>query len=208
MSGLDPAAPRADVTQRKRGAVLEYAILAAAYDELCEVGYAAFTVEQVAARAGTGKASIYRRWPTRQELLLDALSAGLPMPAQCGLEPVLDDTVTTADALRGIAKDIGRVLTSPAGAAMRAVKYEAASNPELAQLVDERFQAPRRSALLALLRRGVTRGEVRADAVSGLVADVLPAMLLHQLLMQHESGSAPDITAIVEEVVIPLVAVH
>ena len=208
MSGSDPVAPRTDVVQRKRGAVLEYAILAAAYDELCEVGYAAFTVEQVAARAGTGKASIYRRWPTRQELLLDALSAGLPMPAQCGLEPVLNDSVTTADALRGIAAEIGRVLTSPAGAAMRAVKYEAASNPELAQLVDERFQAPRRSALLGLLRRGVTRGEVRADAVSDLVADVLPAMLLHQLLLQPESDSGPDITAIVEKIVIPLVAVH
>ena len=53
--------------QRKRGAALEDAILEAAYAELSEVGYSAFSVEGVAARARTGKASIYRRWPTKQE---------------------------------------------------------------------------------------------------------------------------------------------
>jgi len=66
--------------QRKRGVVLEDAILAAAYAELTEVGYTQFTVESVAARARTGKASIYRRWTTKQALVLDALCAGLPTP--------------------------------------------------------------------------------------------------------------------------------
>ena len=72
------------VAQRKRGAALEDAILDAAYTELSEVGYTAFSVEAVAARARTGKASIYRRWPTRAQLMLDALSAYLPTPEKCG----------------------------------------------------------------------------------------------------------------------------
>ena len=57
---------------RRRGATLERAIHEAVFTELADVGYAAFTIESVASRARTGKASIYRRWPTKQDLVLDA----------------------------------------------------------------------------------------------------------------------------------------
>lgn len=194
--------------QRKRGAALEEAILAAAYDELSEVGYTAFTVEAVAARARTGKASIYRRWPTKQELVLDTLCARLPTPEQCGLDLQLDDSVTTSDALHEVARAISNVLRSPAGDAMRTIKCEATADPELARAIDDRFQAPRRKAMLDLLRRGVARGEVRPDAVSPLVADVLPAVLAHRVLLQREPVTEHDITDIIEQVVIPLVRVR
>ena len=89
---------------RKRGTALEDAIRAAAYAELTEVGYTAFSVEGVAARARTGKASIYRRWPSKIELILDALCAHLPTPQQCGIDTAIADDVTTADALRRVAR--------------------------------------------------------------------------------------------------------
>lgn len=200
-------APAADTNapQRKRGAALEDAIREAAYAELTEVGYTAFSVEGVAARARTGKASIYRRWPTKQELVTDALCAELPTPAQCGLDFVLDDAITTADALRNVARNIARVITSPAGDAIRAIKCEAAADPELAQLIDDRFQAPRRTFMLALLHRGVERGEVRPDAATALVADVIPAVLSHRVILQREPLTEADITAIIEQIFIPLV---
>lgn len=91
---------------------------------------------------------------------------------------------------------------------MRAVKCEALADPDLARLVDERFQEPRRQALLGLLRRGVQRGEVRPDAVNDLVADVLPAVLSFRVLMQRERISRRDISAIIEQLLIPLVAAH
>lgn len=191
--------------QRKRGAALEEAILAAAYDELSEAGYTSFTVEAVAARARTGKASIYRRWPTKQELVLDTLCARLPTPEQCGLDIHLDDSVTTSDALYEVARAISNILRSPAGDAMRTIKCEAAADPELARAIDDRFQAPRREAMLDLLRRGVARGEVRPEAVSPLVADVLPAVLAHRVLLQRERVTERDITDIIEQIVIPLV---
>ncbi|MDT4893064.1 MAG: hypothetical protein QOE97_2099 [Pseudonocardiales bacterium] len=200
--GLVPCGP-----QRRRGAALEDAILSAAYDELTEMGYTAFSVEAVAARARTGKASIYRRWPSKQELVMDALCQMLPTPEQCGLATVWDDATTTADALREIARTISGVLRSPAGDAMRAVKCEAMSDPELAQAIDDRFQAPRRAAVLQLLQRGIERGEVRPEAATPLIADVLPAMLTHRILLQRETLSDRDIAAIMEQVVIPLVSV-
>jgi len=196
---------------RRRGAQLEDAILAAAYDELVEVGYTAFSVEGVAARAGTGKASIYRRWPTKQHLVTDALLSQLPTPVQCGVSfsaDALPDSVTTVDALRRIATNIAQVMASPAGDAMRAVKCEALADPDLARLVDERFQEPRRQAMLALLRRGVERGEVRPEAVTELVADLLPAVLSFRVLMQRERITRRDVAAIIEQIIIPLVAAH
>jgi AcrR family transcriptional regulator len=196
------------IASRKRGAALEDAILEAAYAELTEVGYTAFTVESVAARARTGKASIYRRWPTKQELVMDTLLERLPTPEQCGIVPDLDDSVTTVQALHEIASAIGKVMTSPAGAAMRAIKCEALSDPQLAKLIDDRFQAPRREALLALLQRGVARGEVRPEAVTPLVADVVPAVLTHRVILQNEPITERDINDVIEQIFIPLVEVR
>jgi AcrR family transcriptional regulator len=201
-----PEAPA--TSSRRRGAALEDAILAAAFDELTEVGYTAFSVEAVAARARTGKASIYRRWPTKQQLLLDALCARMPSAESCGFEPVLDDSVTTKQALHNVAQAIAAVITSPAGDAMRAIKCEAATDPQLARMIDEQFQAPRRLAMLALLQRGVERGEVRPDAVTPLVADVIPAILTHRVIMMREELSEQIITEIIEQIFIPLVEVR
>ena len=194
--------------QRRRGAALEDAIRQAAFEELSAVGYTAFSVEGVAARARTGKASIYRRWPTKQELVWDALTAVLPTPADCGLPLTYGDAVTTTEALYEVARTIAGVITSPAGDVVRAIKCEAMADPELARLVDERFQAPRRAAMLALLRRGVERGEVRPGADTLLVADVLPAVLTHRVIMQRERLGEPEIRQIMEQVVIPLVEVR
>lgn len=192
--------------QRKRGAALEDAILEAAYTELSEVGYGGFTVEGVAGRARTGKASIYRRWPTRGELILDAVCSQLPAPEQCGFGPEeLSDDVSTADALRQVARAISRVMASPAGDVVRAIKCEAVSDPELARAIDDRFQGPRREYMLRLLQRGVARGEVRPDAATTIVADVLPAVLTYRVILQREPITAAVITGIIEQVLLPLI---
>jgi AcrR family transcriptional regulator len=196
------------VALRKRGAALEDAILEAAFAEISEVGYTAFTVEGVAARARTGKASIYRRWPTKQELVMDALLQRMPTPEQCGIVLDIEDSVTTVEALYGVARAIAGVITSPAGDAMRAIKCEALADPELARMIDDRFQAPRREAMLGLLRRGVKRGEVRPGAATVLVADVLPAILSHRVIMQREPVTEKHLRDIMEQVFIPLIEVR
>lgn len=197
-----------DVQRRRRGAALEHAILDAALTELSEVGYGMFSVEGVAARAATGKASIYRRWQTKQELVTDALLASLPAPLDCGVPVDIPDSVTTADLLYGVARIITSVLCSPSGNAIRAIKCEAAGDPMLAQVIDERFQAPRRAAMIRLLRRGIERGEVRPGADIDLVADVLPAVLAHRVILQRQPVTANTITDIMQHVIIPLVEVR
>lgn len=196
---------RAEIVQRRRGASLEEAILEAAYIELSEVGYSAFTVEGVAARARTGKASIYRRWPTRNDLLLDAICSQLPTPDECGLTAAIPANKTTADALRDVARMITRVISSPAGDVIRAIKCEAVTNPALARAIDERFQGPRRQYMIELFRRGVARGEVRSDVDIKAIAEVLPALLMYKIVLQREPMPAAAITAIMEQVMIPLI---
>jgi AcrR family transcriptional regulator len=196
---------RVDAVQRRRGATLEDAILGAAYAELSEVGYAAFTVEGVAARARTGKASIYRRWPTRNDLLLDAICSQLPTPADCGLTATIPDHKSTADALRDVARMITRVSSSAAGDVIRAIKCEAVTDPDLARAIDVRFQAPRREYMTQLFRRGIERGEVRPDIDIKAIAEVLPALLTYKIVLQREPISGAAISAIMEQVMIPLI---
>jgi AcrR family transcriptional regulator len=192
--------------QRRRGVALEGAILDAAFAELSEVGYTAFSVEGVAARARTGKASIYRRWPAKQDLVMDALLAALPGPDEILCPDQLPDSVTTVEALHGVARSIAAALGSPAGDAVRSIKCESAADPKLAEMIDERFQAPRRAALVALLQRGIERGEVRSDAATPLVADVLPAVLMHRVILQREPVDEDTVTEIIDQVLIPLIA--
>ena len=72
------AASAQAASPRRRGAVLERAILEAALDQLSTVGWNGLTMEGVAAGAQTGKAAVYRRWPSKEDLVADALQAGLP----------------------------------------------------------------------------------------------------------------------------------
>ena len=96
------------VNRRRRGAELEEAICHAAYEELTDVGFAAFTIESVAARAQTGKASIYRRWATKNALLMDAFCRGIPTPDGCRMAAEIDDSVGTRDALMIVVDDDDR----------------------------------------------------------------------------------------------------
>ncbi len=193
-----------DCLRRRRGSELEDAIRDAAYDELLSVGYAAFTVEGVAARARTGKASIYRRWPSKTMLILDSLTTNLGCDEN---DPnmVFGDDVTTAEALRSIAGGIAAILNSPAGDAIRALKADAVADPELAREIDERFQAPRRLAIVGLLERGVQRGEVRPDALCSSVLDVLPAMLTYRVVMLRERLDETAVATIIDDVILPLI---
>lgn len=201
MTGL--AAPMA--RQRKRGAQLEDAIHDAVFAELEAVGYAGFTVEAVATRAKTGKASIYRRWGTKQDLVVDAFLARFGGPGDILEEVRSEPTATTRDLLVRLATRICEV-SDAAGEVMRAVACEATRDPVLASAVDQKVHCPKRAAFVELLRRGVERGEVRADAACALYADILPAMLTYRMVLTNQPVTEQDAVEIVDHVLLPLIA--
>jgi AcrR family transcriptional regulator len=184
------------VTTRRRGELLLAAIHAATLAELGEHGFHGLSIERVAERAHTGKASIYRRWPNRLELVLDALDGALPQPADA------PDTGSVRGDLLEVLRRIATSMGSPEGAAAKTC-FEGADD-ELTRAVRERLLPPRRAMMTQILRRGVARGEVRPDAVTERVAEVGP-MLLHGELLQR-GAPIPDeaVVAMVDEVLLPL----
>lgn len=183
---------------RRRGETLERAIFDAVLAELDAVGYDAMTMEGVAARAHTGKAALYRRWPSKQELVIDALQCQLP---PCGDAP---GTGSVRGDLLVLLGGMAAMLSSPSGAATQSVMGNLKRNPHIAEAVHERVIAPRQRLMMAALRQGATRGEVRADAVSPLVATVGPSMIIHKFMTEGPPVTQKTVEAIIDEVILPM----
>lgn len=182
-------------TTRRRGDALVEAIHAAVMEELAEVGYAALSIERVAERARTGKASIYRRWPTRLDLVLDAIDHVMPRLDD------LPDTGNVRDDLLLVLRRIATVMGSREGIAARACVD--GTDDELARAVRERLLPPRKAMMLALLRRAAERGEINAVAVTPRIAETGP-MLLHGELLQRGEITDTAVAEIVDDVLLPL----
>jgi AcrR family transcriptional regulator len=204
---LDMGAPclRPPVS-RRRGPELEKAIFNATLCELADVGYAGLTMEGVAGRAQTGKAALYRRWSSKDDLIVDALDAELR--AKVDAQP---DTGSVRDDMLELIRAMGAFLVSPAGSAMHTIMNECihnrvpvdSENPEV--MIKRRVIEPRRQMLFDALRRGVQRGEVRPEAVCDRVVDVGPALVFSSYLTHGGQIEDDELVAIVDEVLVPLV---
>ncbi|MFI9788089.1 TetR/AcrR family transcriptional regulator [Kitasatospora sp. NPDC051984] len=161
---------------RRRGKALEAAIFEAALDQLTSGGFARMTMEGVAGAAQTGKAALYRRWASKADLVMDALVAVMPPPAD------IPDLGSAEAELRHVIEAYIAVLNSRTGAAVRALMGEL--DHERAEFfkgfMHERVVGPTAEGILGILRRGEARGDVRRGAAVSIVADVLPAMLLYR----------------------------
>ncbi|MEV5573227.1 TetR/AcrR family transcriptional regulator [Spirillospora sp. NPDC052269] len=182
---------------RRRGAALEDAILGAAVDELTESGYAGLTMDKVAARAGTNKNAIYRRWPNRLELGVAAyqrLTTTVPVP---------DTGDLRADALE-LMRGANRHWSSPLGAILRELIAAAGGASELVARLQDRSAVA--APWLTVLGRAVARGEVAPEALHPRVATVAIVLLRNEFVVRG-APSAPDdvLVEIVDEVFLPLV---
>jgi len=191
--------------QRKRGAELERAIKDATIAELADGGYGNVTIESVAARAQTGKASIYRRWPTKQELVLDSLGDLLAGPLLGAVEMQLDDKVSTRDALLTLARRITKLMTGMGGDAMRSIMGESLRDAAFCGTFECDFFDPRKQVLIGLLERGVRRGEVRPEAVSPLLPEILAGTLIHRVVLRRRPISDAELVELVDEFVMPAI---
>ncbi|WP_157248011.1 TetR/AcrR family transcriptional regulator [Nonomuraea typhae] len=183
---------------RRRGAALHAAIFQATLDELAEVGYAKLTMERVAERARTGKASLYRRWPTRIELVVAAVYS---------IMPTVSDTPDTGS-LRGdmlaALRTVSAALAGPPGEAMRGLLSEALGDSERAATLRQSSQGMGRRVMTEVVRRAVDRGEIQASAVTLRRLDVGQALIRQYFLF--DGTPIPDelIVEVVDEIMVPL----
>jgi AcrR family transcriptional regulator len=196
----DRAAPPDDHRRRprRRGKALDEAIFQATLDELDENGYANLTMERVAERARAGKASLYRRWPSRVELVMDAASHAFPDPSS----PI--DTGTLRGDLLAALRGIAQLRAGPAGEALRGVLSDVLSDPARTAEARRRSQGRGRRAIELIVRRAVERGEIDGTAVTPRRVEAGPALLRHRFLFNGVPIPDEVIVEIVDEVMLPL----
>ncbi|MER7547476.1 TetR/AcrR family transcriptional regulator [Actinomadura sp.] len=187
--------------RRRRGKALEDALLRAAWDELVESGYAALTMERVAARAGTSRAVLYRRWPGKTELVIAAIRH------RRETDPVtIPDTGNLRDDLIALMRSATRRridLAAMIGAQLGGLFAEAGTTP-----AELRGQLIGAGSLWSrdIYRRAVQRGELDRDRVPGSVLAMPFDLLRHDMLMTFEPVPDERIIAIVDELFLPLLA--
>lgn len=187
--------------QRRRGEALESALLQAAWDELMEHGYAAFTIDAVAQRAGTSKPVVYRRWGDKAELIVAAIqhiSARQPAVAD-------PDTGT----LRGDILELARQMNESrvaviATAGVLLGEFYRETGTTLADLRDLILQG-RESMRERIFDRAVARGEADPAKLTPLIMDLPFDLFRHRALMTLKPVPVELMEEIVDTVLLPLI---
>lgn len=176
---MDSKAPQA----ARRSEASRRAILTAAFDLVGEVGYAKLTIEAIAARAGVGKQTIYRWWPSKGAVLFDALLALAENPddATAGLPDTGDLAADLTLVLRATVDE----LTDPRyDVPMRALTAEIMHDPALAAAYEERLERPIRELKRRRLRSAQEAGQIAADVDLDVAVDLVWGPLLNRWLLR------------------------
>jgi AcrR family transcriptional regulator len=182
------------VRQRRRGAELEQVLLDAAWQELQRVGYAAFTIDAVAQRAGTSRPVLYRRWSSRAQLVLAAVRAHLP--------PVTADDIPDTGSLRG---DLIAALR------FWRQRYEEVGPAIMNGLASELDHLPTEDldvvpAIAAtIIERAARRGDIGPRPVPPHVRDTPAALLRHELVVLHRRPTDEQLAQIVDDIAVPAI---
>ncbi|HEY5148936.1 MAG TPA: TetR/AcrR family transcriptional regulator [Mycobacterium sp.] len=167
---------------RPRSEKARTAILGAAIELLLEQGLHAMSMDDVAQRAGVSKATIYRWWPSKELLALDALATAWATPTPATQR---DTGSLRGDLLAGFRTWLRQLKQQPYGRVIAGLVAQAQTDPEFAQLYREDFVQPRRAATRHILLRAIDRGEIPADTNLDVTLDLLYGPFYHRLLHGH-----------------------
>ena len=174
----------------------ETELLAVTLRLLQQHGYDRLTVDAVATTARASKATVYRRWPSKAELVLAAFIEGIRQVA------VPPDTGT----LRGDLLQLGKVVCEQArqhASTIRAVLVEVSRNPALNDAMQHQFVDQRKALIQYVLQQAVDRGEIDGAAISDELWDLLPGYLIFRSLMPSRPPTSQTVQVLVDEVIIP-----
>ena len=193
---MSPAVERRS-GRRRRGDERSAALLQAGRGELRANGYTAVTMETIAKRSGTGKAALYRRWPSRTELIIDTMQATMPgMAALPDTGSLRDDILILLDAF---ASELHGIL----GDALRGLRAEAILDPSLSRRISDYTGDFVSSRLRQLVGRAAARGDLATADVGRLPLEAGPAIIRDHFLFRDLH--ALSIVDLVDEVIMPLV---
>jgi AcrR family transcriptional regulator len=168
---------------------------------LAEVGYGALTMDAVASEAGVGKATIYRRWRTKQDLVVDTISD------LNRAEATPPDTGSLEGDLRQMLQSLVSVITGPTGAATLSLLSTVPHQPALAAAFRNGPLAVWRQAFEQIWARAEQRGEVRPGLAGSVIAETTSALLVQRWLLTGEPVDEAYADEVLDTVVLPLIRV-
>jgi AcrR family transcriptional regulator len=190
---------------RPRDESRDTAILEATLAVLGEVGYDRLTIDAVAAKAKASKATVYRRWPDKAALVVDAMQTVNPLRDADGeLQCLWPDTGSLRGDLLAGARAFMERLTSEEGRLIVAVMTAQAHNPELAQAMRAAHYEDKRRSCRILVDRAIGRGELTSAASADTFVEVLPAIMFNRLLLSGEPFDEAFLTPVVDDIALPL----
>lgn len=171
--------PLRDVARRGRPRRIETdsLILDAAATLLAQEGYARLSIEQLALKAGVGKTTIYRRWRSKRDLVIDLLGQIAEMPDARIYGDLRTDLTAFAERLLS-----GRALTGTRVSILPAMIAESVHNAEIAEILRSTFFRPRRARAIEMIGAAKHRGEVRPDVEEAAIVDMLSGLIWYRRL--------------------------
>lgn len=200
-TGQTGQAAAAHAPGRKRDASRDDALCQAALEVLAEVGYDRLTIDAVAARAGAGKATCYRRWAGKAELVVDAVSRMKAQPARPDTGTLRGDLVELTchfhdgdDAFR----------TGVQAGLVSGLVHDA----KLREVFAELFIAPRKAVFRDVFDQAVERGEIAPVPNYELLSDVVPSMVFHQMILTGKPPGPGFVLTVIDQIVLPLIQIQ
>lgn len=185
---------------RKRDHSRDPEILDAALDVLAECGYDGMTVDMVAARAKAGKATLYRRWPSKAELVIDAVVC--MKSADIDSAP-LPDTGTLRGDLVAMIKPRSIEEGARKMRVMAGVISMLSRNPELADAAQAAIIEPRAAANRVLIQRAIDRGEITGGADMEVLALIMPSMTAYRAMILKKPITADFLISLIDGALLP-----
>jgi len=161
---------------RQRSPEAHAAILRAALELAVERGLRGLSMEAIAARAGVGKATIYRRWKSKEALFTEAISS-------IALNPEVPNTGSARGDFEAASRAAVGRMAPEAFRVLPRLMADAADDPELLEALHAALVRPRRAAIAEIVRRGIERGELRSDLDADLVSEMLIGPLIARVLL-------------------------
>jgi AcrR family transcriptional regulator len=187
---------------RKRDHSRDPEILDATLDVLAETGYDGMTIDQVAARAKAGKATLYRRWQSKSELVIDAIAC---MKKENLAPEALPDTGTLRGDLLAMIRPPTMQEAQRKLRIMSGVVSMLSKEPELSDALRAAMIEPRAAANRFLLRRAIERGEIRADCDVDFLALLAPSMTFYRTVIQQRPVDREFLVSVIDEILLPAV---
>jgi AcrR family transcriptional regulator len=183
----DPETPDQRVG-RPRSAKLHQAILETTFAMVLKEGFRAVSLESIAAKAGVGKTTIYRRWPNKAAVVMDAFTM------KVGSGTLFPKSANAADSIRRQMRAMAKSFRGADGALVKALLAEAQFDPDLARAFRERWTLPRRKLATGVIEEAIQQGSIREGVDPGDIIDLLYAPIYYRLQM----GTGPLTDAYVD----------